>query len=226
MEREEHLPKLSNMKCQMVKENESFVPAVPDEVVEDEHLRSEAKNDHVSGDCVSYFHEDYLGKCYDVENLSSGFQFELKRDTGGLDSYTTPEGEDDLKFEALDGLLDDVDEVDDFDAANGISNAFEDYLLDFVFAEKAREFDPSPSEGSLLRNSSSESYCPGLSASSTGAGGVSESSKVTIPESECKNGYLGKTVTCKLHGALSNKCSCQPEIGDSIYHYSHDIRKS
>ncbi|KAJ7972381.1 Telomere repeat-binding protein 4 [Quillaja saponaria] len=223
MDREEHLPKLANMKCQRVKAGGSFVPSGQDEVVEDEHLLSEPKSDHVAVDGVLCYHEEYLGKHYDIENLSCELQCGLKRDTGGLDSYTTLEG-DDLKLDALDGLLDDVEEVDDFDAANGLSSACEDYLLDFEYAEKAQENDPSPRERSLLGNSSSESQSSGLSASSTGAGGLLESSRMPIPKSECKKDYLGKTVICELHGTSRNKCPCQPTIGDNIYGYSLDIQ--
>ncbi|KAJ0089185.1 hypothetical protein Patl1_32132 [Pistacia atlantica] len=122
---------------------------------------------------------------------------------GGLDSFNTP-GEDDLKLEimiyqVLDGLLDDVDEVDDIHAAHDLSSVCEDFLLDIEFTEQVTKLDCGEIKGPHLGNSSSESHSPGLSGSSNVAIGISESSTTTVPESECKNDSLTKMITCELH---------------------------
>ncbi|KDO48057.1 hypothetical protein CISIN_1g011420mg [Citrus sinensis] len=124
----------------------------------------------------------------------------------GLDSFTT-QGEDDLKLEVLDGLLDDIDEVDDFHAANDLSTVCDDFLLDIEFTEKVAKFDCGPVEGSHLGNSSSESHSPGASGSNV-AVGMSDSS-ITALESECKNDSLEKMVNCELHGTFKSKCEYQ-----------------
>ncbi|KAE8099612.1 hypothetical protein FH972_017580 [Carpinus fangiana] len=208
-----------------VKKDETSVSALEDEEIEVEHLLAEPKNEHVSVDGVLSFGEDNLGKCLQIEDFSCGFEYGLTSNSGGLDSNTTQEGEEELQLDVLDGLLDEVEEVDDLDATNGLSNACEDFLLDIEFAEKAFKLDYGPSEGSYLGNSSSESQSSGLSGSSNGAVGISESSTATIPGSECKNDALDKTVTCQLHGGLRSKCGCQTPAEDSIHIASRELGK-
>lgn len=223
MDKEAHLhKKVANMKCQRVKKDETSVSALEDEEIEVEHLLAEPKNEHVSVDGVLSFGEENLEKCLQIEDFSCGFDYGLTSNSGGLDSNTTQEGEE-LQLDVLDGLLDEVEEVDDLDATNGLSNACEDFLLDIEFAEKAFKLDYGPSEGSYLGNSSSESQSSGLSGSSNGAVGISESSTATIPGSECKNGALDKTVTCQLHGGFRSKCGCQTPAEDSIHTASLDL---
>lgn len=96
---------------------------------------------------------------------------------------------------------------------------------DIEFAEKAFKLDYGPSEGSYLGNSSSESQSSGLSGSSNGAVGISESSTANIPGSECKNDALDKTVTCQLHGGFRSKCGCQKPAEDSIHTDSLELKK-
>ncbi|KAG7964419.1 hypothetical protein I3843_09G169500 [Carya illinoinensis] len=208
-----------------VKEDELSVSTLEDETIEVEHLFAEPKNEHVSVDGVLSFGDESLGKCLHIEDFSCGFDYGLTNN-GGLDSNTTQEGED-LQLDVLDGLLDEIDEVDDLDATNGLSNACEceDFLLDIEFAENAIKLDLGRSKGSCVGNSSSESQSPGLSGSSNGAVGISESSSVTILESECKNDALNKTATCKLHGGLVSKCGCPPPDEDSIHDTSLELRK-
>nr|KYP66997.1 Telomere-binding protein 1 [Cajanus cajan] len=189
MNREEYLRKCSNMKCQRV--DESYVPALQDEVMEVEHLLAEPRNDHASLD-------------------------------GCLDSHTTLNDKDDLELEVLDGLLDDV-EIDDLEGTDGFSGACEEYLLDFEFAGKFEEvLGSDPFEGSLLQNSSSESHSSGLSGSSI-VGGVLESTKVPIAQSECKNDSLDETVTYESHGTFRNNPS-QPSKVNCRYNISLDIQ--
>lgn len=71
-----------------------------------------------------------------------------------------------------------------------------------------------------MQNSSSESHSSGLSGGSIG-GGVSESTKVPIAQSECKNDSLDETVTYKSHGAFRS----QPSNGDCMYNNSLDIQR-
>ncbi|XP_020217513.1 uncharacterized protein LOC109800978 isoform X2 [Cajanus cajan] len=191
MNREEYLRKCSNMKCQRVQVDESYVPALQDEVMEVEHLLAEPRNDHASLD-------------------------------GCLDSHTTLNDKDDLELEVLDGLLDDV-EIDDLEGTDGFSGACEEYLLDFEFAGKFEEvLGSDPFEGSLLQNSSSESHSSGLSGSSI-VGGVLESTKVPIAQSECKNDSLDETVTYESHGTFRNNPS-QPSKVNCRYNISLDIQ--
>ncbi|KAF5475838.1 hypothetical protein F2P56_007602, partial [Juglans regia] len=208
-----------------VKEDELSVSTLEDETIEVEHLFAEPKTEHVSVDGVLSFGDASLGKCLHIEDFSCGFEYGLTNN-GGLDSNTTQEGED-LQLDVLDGLLDEIDEVDDLDATNGLSNACEceDFLLDIEFAENATKLDLGRSKESCLGNSSSESQSPGLSGSSNGAVGISESSSVTILESECKNDALNKTATCKLHGILVSKCGCRPPDEDSIHATSLELTK-
>ncbi|XP_054823633.1 uncharacterized protein LOC129321749 isoform X2 [Prosopis cineraria] len=205
MDPEEYLQKCSNMKCQRVQVDGSLVPAIQDESMEVEHLLAEPRNDHVSVDGILYFHEESVGRCA-VENLSHGFEFGLRTSIGGSDSHTTLNGKHDLKLEVLDGLLDDV-EIDGLNATDGFS--CEDYLLDFEYPDQAVGLCGEL----LLQSSSSESHSPGLSGSSNGVGGVSESSKVAIEQIEYKNNFLDDRVAHDLHGAFRNN-SYQTSIED------------
>jgi len=62
--------------------DESYVHALQDEVMEVEHLLAEPRNDHASLDGILPFNEENIGKCYDTENLSCGFEFGLKSSSG------------------------------------------------------------------------------------------------------------------------------------------------
>ncbi|XWS59661.1 hypothetical protein CRYUN_Cryun08bG0140900 [Craigia yunnanensis] len=150
-----------------------------------------------------------------MEDFSCAFDYGWKINCGGLDSIHG-QGGDDLKLEVLDGLLDEVDEVDDIHAAHDLSGACEDFLLDIEFPEKFSELDSGPREGSNLRNSSSESHSPGFSGSSNSAGGISESSIATVRESNSKNVVLGKMVSCDLHHTFRRKYGCQGPVIDTI----------
>ncbi|XP_022745980.1 telomere repeat-binding protein 1-like isoform X4 [Durio zibethinus] len=188
-DRKQHLiKKLCNMKRQRV--DQSIVPGLEDEATEVAHLLAEPKSEHVSRDGVLCFGKDNLEKHLKMEDFSCAFDYGWKINYGGLDSIHG-QGGDDLKLEVLDGLLDEVDEVDDIHAAHDISGACEDFLLDIEFPEKHSVLDCGPREGSTLRNSSSESHSPGFSGSSNSAGGISESSIPTVQESNSKNGVLG-----------------------------------
>lgn len=85
---------------------------------------------------------------------------------------------------------------------------------DIEFPEKFSELDCGPYEGSNLRNSSSESHSPG--GSSNSVGGMSESSIVTVQESNSKNGVLGKMVNCDIHHTIRSECGCQAPVMETI----------
>ncbi|PON60344.1 GAMYB transcription factor [Parasponia andersonii] len=112
----------------------------------------------------------------------------------GLDSKTAQDGEDELELGVLDGLLDEVEEIEDLHAADGLASPSEDFLLDIGFAAKACGLGFGPCGVSLPRNVSCESQSPGLSGSSNSAVGISESSSVTIQE----NDSLNKPATYQL----------------------------
>ncbi|XP_022743521.1 uncharacterized protein LOC111294477 isoform X2 [Durio zibethinus] len=214
-DRKPHLiKKLADMKCQRV--DESIVHGVGDEATEVEHLLAEPKSEHVSANGVLCFGKENLEKHLKMEDFSCAFDYGWKINCGGLD-FIHGQGGDDLKLEVLDGLLDEVDEVDDIHAANDLSGACEDFLLDIEFPEKFSELDCSPHKGSNLRNSSSESRSPGFSGISNSAGGISESSIATVQESNGKNGALGKMFRCDCHHNFRNKCGCQAPVMGTIH---------
>ncbi|XP_044473358.1 uncharacterized protein LOC123201856 isoform X2 [Mangifera indica] len=130
MEKGPHVhEKFTNMKSQRVKVEEPFAPALQDEAAEVSNLHAEPKTDHVSVDGVLCFGKENPGKCLDMKDFTYGLEHGFRTNYGGLDSFNTP-GEDDLKLEGLDGLLDDVDEVDDIHAAHDLSSVCEDFLLE------------------------------------------------------------------------------------------------
>ncbi|KAK9290317.1 hypothetical protein L1049_008484 [Liquidambar formosana] len=204
------LKKYVNMKFQKVKVNESFIPTLEDEAIEVEHLLAEPKNDHVSVDGVFHFDEN-LEKCLEMEDNPCRFECGLKTNSGGLDSNTTQEGDDNLKFGVFNGMMPEVDEVGNLHSTNGLSTACEDYLLDVEFAEKVPDLDYIPRGGSSLETSS-ESHSPGFSGSDNTAVGISESSTASIPVPECQNDIPDKKTTCEFHGALRSKCGCQARV--------------
>ncbi|XVE61691.1 hypothetical protein DITRI_Ditri06bG0060300 [Diplodiscus trichospermus] len=209
-ERKPHLiKKLGDMKRQRV--DESIVPGLEDEATEVEHLLAEPKSEHVSVDGVLCFGKENLEKHLKMEDFSGAFDYGWKISCGGLDSIHG-QGGDDLKLEVLDGLL---DEVDDIHAANDLSGACEDFLLDIEFPEKFSELDCHPYEGQNLRDSSSESHSPGFSGSSNSAGGISEPSIATVREPNSKNCVLGKLVSCDLHHTFGSKYECQCTVLNS-----------
>ncbi|XVF76402.1 hypothetical protein PTKIN_Ptkin13bG0263700 [Pterospermum kingtungense] len=208
--------KLADVKRQKV--DESIVPGLEDEATEVEHLLAESKSEPVSVDGVVCFGKENIEKHLKMEDFSCAFDYGWKTSCGGLDSING-QGGDDLKLEVLDGLLDEVDEVDDIHAAYDLSGACEDFLLDIEFPEKFSELDCAPHVRSNLHNSSSESHSPGFSGSrsSNSAGGISESSIATVQESSSKNGVLGKMVSCDLHHTFRSKCGCQPSVMGTIH---------
>ncbi|XP_024028719.1 uncharacterized protein LOC21407106 [Morus notabilis] len=213
--------KFANMKHQRVKAEESFAPTIEDEAIQ--HLLAEPKIDSVSVDGMLHLGQENGVKCSGLEDFSCGYEFFFNTYRGGLDSNTAQGGEDELELGVLDGLLDEVEEVGDLHAADGLASPCEDFLLEFGFAGKAFGLDYGPRGGSHSRNASAESRSPGLSGSSNSAVGLSESSSVTIQESECKNDSLKKTET-ELRGTFRHKKKRKTQVKGSMCPASHDLQ--
>ncbi|KAE8716417.1 Translin family protein isoform 1 [Hibiscus syriacus] len=215
MDRKPHLTKKpADVKCQRV--DDSIVSGLEDEATDVEHLLVEPQSEHISVDGVLCFGKESIEKHLKMEDFSCAFDYGWKIGCGGLDSIYG-EGGDDMKLEVLDGLLDEVDEVDDIHAAHDLSSACEDFLLDIEFPETFSELDHISHEVSNLHNSSSESHSPGFSVSNS-VGGISESSFVTAQESNYKNSVLGKMVNCDLHHTFGSKCSCPDPVMETGRH--------
>ncbi|EEF42929.1 hypothetical protein RCOM_1355420 [Ricinus communis] len=215
--------KFANMKCQRIKIDEPFVPSLEDDATEVQHLLTEPKSDNVSVEGVLCFDKENSWKHLELDDFAYGFDYGLKRNYGAQGRGII-QGQDDLELGDLDGLLDEVDEVDDIHAANDISGACEDFLLDVELAEKISDLDCAPSGRSHLGNSSSESQSPGFSGSSNGALVLSESSTATNSESECKIGSLEKKVVkCELNDSSGGKWEYQKIVRDGTFMTSHDL---
>ncbi|KAK2454997.1 hypothetical protein P8452_02293 [Trifolium repens] len=196
MDREEYLRKCSNMKCQRIQVDGSYVSSLQDDEMEVEHLFEEPRNDHVSLD----------GSLASHTALNDKDDLELEV----LDDFLD------------DGFLDDV-EIDDFEGPAGFSDACGGYFLDFDFA-KVELLGSGANEDSPVENSNSESQSPGVSGSST-VGGISESTKVlpNSTQSKCKIESLDETVTHDTNGLFRNNPS-QPSNADCMYNISLDIQ--
>ncbi|KAK9920946.1 hypothetical protein M0R45_029482 [Rubus argutus] len=212
MDHEAHLcNKFVNMKSQRVKVEDSFAPALDDETETFEHLLAEPKTEYVTVDGVLCFGKENAEKCLNFDDFSSGFDYGLNTYSGGrhsahprgLRSAHPRQGDYELELGVLDGLLDEVEEVEDIHATNGLASPCDDFLLDIGFTGKVSELEFGPCERSHLGNS--ESRSPGLSGSSNSAVGVSESSTVTIQEFECKNHSCPKASPHKFPGDFRRK---------------------
>ncbi|GMI84745.1 TRF-like 8 [Hibiscus trionum] len=210
-ERKPHLiKKHTDMKCQRVEG--SVVPGL-EEATQVGHLLAEPKSEHVSVDRVLCFGKENLEKHLKMEDFfSCALDYSWRINCGGLHG----QGGDDLKLEVLDGLLDEVDEADDIQAAHDLSGACEDFQLDIEFPEKYSESDCAPHEESNLHNLTSQSHAPGFSGTRSSAVGTLESSIATIRESNSKNGVLEKMVGCDLHHTFKRKFGCQAPVTNTI----------
>ncbi|XP_010516938.2 PREDICTED: uncharacterized protein LOC104792482 isoform X2 [Camelina sativa] len=121
-----------------------------------------------------------MGLSSTMDEFSHGFDFSFLPDYGGLDSCTTQDVEAGLKFEILDGFLDEVEEVEDIYASHDLSSTSNHILPETEDKKKVSELDGGPYG---LMNFPSESYSPGISGST----GLSEWSKETVPHAEHQN---------------------------------------
>ncbi|XP_039002313.1 uncharacterized protein LOC120128748 isoform X2 [Hibiscus syriacus] len=203
------IKKLADVKCQRV--DGSVVPGL-EEAAQVEHLLAEPNSEH-SVDGVLCFGKENLEKHLKMEDFfSCALDYSWKINCGEVYG----QGGDDLKLEILDGLLDDVDEVDNIQAADDLSVTCEGFQLDIEFPEKFSESDCAPHEGSNSHNLDSQSHAPGFSGSCSSAGGISESSVATLQESNSQNGVLRKMVSRDLHHTFKSKFGCQAPVMDTV----------
>ncbi|OIW01609.1 hypothetical protein TanjilG_10918 [Lupinus angustifolius] len=193
-----------------VQVDESYVPVLKDDEMEDEHLLEEHRNGHISMDGSLDSHTTLNG----MDDL--GLEV-LVLSMFGTSSYYW----DDVEARVLDGILDDV-EINDLDGIDVFSGACDEYFLDCDFVNDPEVLGYGLSKGSLLQNSSSESHSSGFSGSSI-VGGVSESTKVPSAQPECKNYSPDGTTTSESSDALRNNPS-QPSNGDCMYIISLDMK--
>ncbi|XP_057982979.1 uncharacterized protein LOC131167919 [Malania oleifera] len=205
MQQEAHLlENFVNMKCQRVKVDESFVPALEDDALELEHLLAEPKNDLVSVDGVLCFSKENPETCLGIEDIPCMFAYDSNASSGGLDSNITREKENELRLKISGQMLDEVGELGDLHATNGLSNACEDYLLDIDMVEKGSRLDNGPS----IENSCSESHSPGFSGNDVDPVGMSDSPRATNPVPECQSYILDTRTTFELHDSCGGECGC------------------
>ncbi|KAL6145789.1 hypothetical protein ACLB2K_056474 [Fragaria x ananassa] len=203
--------KFVNMKSQRVKAEDYFAPALDDETETIEHLLAEPKAEFVTVDGVLCFGKENAENCLNFDDFSSGFDYGLNTFNGerhsahprGLRSAHPRQGDYELELGVLDGLLDEIEEVEDIHATNGLASPCDDFLLDIGFTGKLSELEFGRCEKSNCGNT--ESRSPGLSGSSNSAVGVSESSTVTIQEFECKNHSHPKESPHKFPGDFRRK---------------------
>lgn len=211
-----HCPKkLASKKCQRVKVEESNTSALEDESTEVQHLLAEPKTEHVSVDGVLSLGKEDSWKHTELDDFSYGFDYGLKGDYGFGPFNSQGQGE--LELGVLDGFLDEIDEVDDIHAANDISGACEDLLLDVELAEKVSSLDCAPCERSNLEDPSSESQSPGFSGSSNAVVVLSESSIGTNLQSEGNNGSLEKTLKSGKHCSSCDKWDSQAPVQQNTF---------
>ncbi|KAK8531957.1 hypothetical protein V6N12_053414 [Hibiscus sabdariffa] len=224
-EQKPHLiKKLVDVKCQKV--DGSVAPGL-EEATQVEYLLAEPKSEHVSLDRVLCFGKENLEKHLKMEDFfSCTLDYNWKINCGNtLQQLVTVlfansliskiKKKKEMIFEVLDGLLDEVDEVDDIQAADDLSGACEGFQLDIECPERFSESDCAPHEGSSLLILNSQSHTPGFSGSSSSAGGISESSVATVQESNNQNGVLKKMFCGDLHHTFKSKFGCQATVTDT-----------
>ncbi|KAI4374273.1 hypothetical protein MLD38_012285 [Melastoma candidum] len=158
---------------------------------------SQVKCEHEEPEDPNFYIDNFLsmdmdnnGKYLGIDDFSNQEDHKPKSAKGGHHSYISQQGEEDLNLGALDGILDEIDEVEGDDAAQSLAAACKDYLLDFT--QEISALNHRPSDKIRIGNSSSDSHSPRCSGSSNGAVVMSESSAGTDPE---RNGHDG---TCKV----------------------------
>ncbi|KAJ4847774.1 hypothetical protein Tsubulata_010677 [Turnera subulata] len=198
------------------------MPEVEDESIEVQHLLAEPKTEHVSVDGALSLGKENSWKHTDLEKFSYGFDYIMKEDYGGFGPFNSQE-QFELELGVLDGFLDEIDEVDDIHAANDISGACKDFLLDVELADKVSVLDYAPCVRSNLENSCSESQSPDFSGSSYAVMVLSESSIGTNSQSVGKICSLGNEVKSEVHYSSYDKWDTQAPAEQSTFHMSHDL---
>lgn len=171
-----------------VQEEEYFLSASNEEVIEVQYLLVESQNHIPSMDGVLGFHMENQEKC--MTNIDFSGKFE-----GGPHFNATEEREDREQLKILDGMLPEA-QAGHLQAANGIFTTSEDYLIDVGFAKDVANIDYD----SHLGNSGSDSQ---ISRFSSGVNGILDSSSTPVPE--CQNNLVEKTI-CELNRNVNSKC--------------------
>ncbi|KAK4784830.1 hypothetical protein SAY86_019198 [Trapa natans] len=171
-----------------LKENQPDLPA-QEAVTEVDDLLEGPKNKGLIMDDVLSFNKDT--KRSEIEDFSNEVEHGLQTVGGEMASYFA-QGEDDLNLTGLDGIL---DEIKDLDCANGLSCSCEEYFLDIDLAQEVSALNGGPSNGFYFSILSPDSHSPGYSGSSNGAIGMSETSTVTTTLDVQCNGQSYKIVS-------------------------------
>ncbi|EOA28670.1 hypothetical protein CARUB_v10024894mg [Capsella rubella] len=137
----------------------------------------EPKHDNTAVDSFLGLGMENMGLSSTMDEFSHGFDFSFLPDYGGLNSCSTQDVGAGLKFEILDGFLDEVEEVEDIYASHDLSSIGNHIFPETEVKKNVSELDGDPY--GLKNNRSSNS--PGIS------GSISESSKETAPHAESPN---------------------------------------
>lgn len=170
--------------------------------IESGHTWAEPKNDQSS----ALYLDANFEKAFKIDDISSVFHYELINDIGGLDSYVTGEGKDELRCGDLDEVLNE-DKIADLLTVN-LTNASEDYVLDVDFSKKVPEFDYQFCEELSFRKPRSEIHCP---VTSSEVVGIPESS---IPAAKCFNNQFIKTSCGGMQDTSEHKCRYETVVED------------
>ncbi|KAI4365605.1 hypothetical protein MLD38_021573 [Melastoma candidum] len=175
-----------------VKVESSLVHTTMSKASQVKHEQEEPKDSNFYVDNFLSMDMDNDGKYFGIDEFSNQEDHKPKSAKVGRHSYITQQGEEDLNLGALDGILDEIDEVEGDDAAQSLAAACKDYLLDLDFTQEISALNHRPSDKIRIGNSSSDSHSPRCSGSSNGAVVMSESSAGTDPE------HNGRDGTCKV----------------------------
>ncbi|XP_010509403.1 PREDICTED: uncharacterized protein LOC104785817 [Camelina sativa] len=141
----------------------------------------EPTHDNTAVDSFLGLGMETMGLSSTMDEFSHAFDFSFLPDYGGLDSCTTQDVEAGLKFQILDGFLDEVEEVEDIYASHDLSSTSNHILPETEDMKKVSELEDGGPYGNISFHS--ESYSPGISGST----GLSEWSKETVPHAESQN---------------------------------------
>ncbi|GAB2272330.1 hypothetical protein Dimus_007150 [Dionaea muscipula] len=189
-----------------VKEHECCIPTTEIEEIAGGRLLPEPRKD-----AAALYFDENIEKGLEIDDISSMFHYGLKSYRGGLDPNTPAEGKHELKCGAFDGMLHD-DEVPHLQPHMGLTNACEDYFLDFDLTKKVPELDYRFCEESGTEDSS-ESNTPAACNEAVGLAGLH------IPEPDCQPDRFGKITASQIHGSsgTSSTCGCTLRVEDEMH---------
>ncbi|KAI4318873.1 hypothetical protein MLD38_032531 [Melastoma candidum] len=156
-------------------------------------------------------------KFYGLDDFHSQAGCSLRCNNGGLQSFTSQQGEDELNLGALDGILDEIDVAEGDIAAQSLAVACKDYLIDLDFTDEISSLNHHRHDKTQIGNSSSDSHSSECSGSSDGAVALSESLAGTDREHNGEDGICEETLSCRVsidcrkqsghaqHGEVNNR---------------------